>query len=156
MLHDNISSTHEKYEWNTWTIFLLTWNILHVYLVFIMSHDLYHVTWHVSLTWSMSCDIILIIMSMQKNLLGIFKIMSTWFFQNPRRIIMSTWKIYHVQQRRIFLMICSRIKKKEKAESKNCHAKTMLSLKKPINLIWKTPHMCLLGRSSRSKYERRS
>ena len=104
MLHDNISSTHEKYEWNTWTIFLLTWNILHVYLVFIMSHDLYHVTWHVSLTWSMSCDIILIIMSMQKNLLGIFKIMSTWFFQNPRRIIMSTWKIYHVQQRRIFLM----------------------------------------------------
>ena len=107
MLHDNISSTHEKYEWNTWTIFLLTWNILHVYLVFIMSHDLYHVTWHVSLTWSMSCDIILIIMSMQKNLLGIFKIMSTWFFQNPRRIIMSTWKIYHVQQRRIFLMSTS-------------------------------------------------
>jgi hypothetical protein len=31
--------------------------------------------------------------------------------------------------------ICSRIKKKAKAESKNCHAKTMLSLEKPIKLI---------------------
>jgi hypothetical protein len=29
-------------------------------------------------------------------------------------------------------------KKKAEAESKNCHAKTMLSLEKPIKLIWKT------------------
>ncbi len=31
--------------------------------------------------------------------------------------------------------ICSRIKKKAEAESKNCHAKTMLILEKPIKLI---------------------
>ena len=52
--------------------------------------------------------------------------------------------------------ICNRIKKKAEAESKNCHAKTMLSLKKPIKLIWKTPHMLRLGKSPRSKYEGRS
>jgi hypothetical protein len=28
--------------------------------------------------------------------------------------------------------ICSRIKKKEEAKGKNCHAKTMWSLEKPI------------------------
>ncbi len=44
-------------------------------------------------------------------------------------------------------------KKKAEAESKNCHTKTMLSLEKQIKLIWKTPHMCRLGKSPRSKYE---
>jgi hypothetical protein len=38
-------------------------------------------------------------------------------------------------------VIWSRIKKKAEAESKNCHVKTMLSLEKPIKIIWKTPHM---------------
>jgi hypothetical protein len=47
-------------------------------------------------------------------------------------------------------------KKKTEAEGKNCHAKTMLSLEKPIELIGKTPHMCALGKSPRSKYEGRS
>jgi hypothetical protein len=31
----------------------------------------------------------------------------------------------------------------------------MLSLEKPIKIIWKTPHMCRLGKSPRSKYEGR-
>jgi hypothetical protein len=47
-------------------------------------------------------------------------------------------------------------KKKVEAEDKNCHAKTMLSLEKPIKLIWKTPHMCRVGKSTRNKYEGRS
>ncbi len=31
--------------------------------------------------------------------------------------------------------ICSRLKKKAKAEGKTCHAKTMLSLEQPIKLL---------------------
>ncbi len=46
------------------------------------------------------------------------------------------------------------IKKKAKTEGKTCHAKTMLSLEKPIKLLWKTPHMC--RKSPRSEYEGRS
>ena len=52
--------------------------------------------------------------------------------------------------------ICSRLKKRRKPRAKTCHAKTMLSLEKPIKLLYKTPHMCRLGKSPRSKYEGRS
>ncbi len=55
-----------------------------------------------------------------------------------------------------WLVYFQQIKKKAKAEGKTCHAKTMLSLEKPIKLPWKTPHMCRLGKSPRSKYEGRS
>jgi hypothetical protein len=41
--------------------------------------------------------------------------------------------------------------KKAKAESKNCHTTTMWSQKKPIYLVWKTPHMLRLGKSPRRK-----
>jgi hypothetical protein len=45
-----------------------------------------------------------------------------------------------------FKFISSRIKKKTEAESKDCHAKTMLSLEKPIQLIYmqNTPHVYIL------------
>ena len=44
--------------------------------------------------------------------------------------------------------IFSRIKKKAEAEGNNCHAKTMWRQEKPIQLVWKTPHMFRLGSSS--------
>jgi len=44
-------------------------------------------------------------------------------------------------------------KKKTKTEGKKCHAKTMWSQKKPIELIRKTPHMCRLGKSPKRKGE---
>ncbi len=34
-----------------------------------------------------------------------------------------------------FKFICSRIKKKAEAEGKNCHAKIVLTLEKPIKII---------------------
>ena len=40
-------------------------------------------------------------------------------------------------------------KKKAEAEDKNCHAKTMWSQEKPIQLVWKAPHMCRSGKSPR-------
>ena len=47
-------------------------------------------------------------------------------------------------------------KKKAKAEGKKCHAKTIGSKKKPIELIYKEPLMCHLGRTPRRKNEGRS
>ena len=108
MLHDNISSTHGKYDRNTWTIFDVTWNIFHVWnhLVFIMSHHLYHVTWR------FSCQVMTTLWPWHDNYHVIEKRslrhlkdhVNTIFFNNSRRIIMWTWKIYHVQQRNIFLI----------------------------------------------------
>jgi len=46
--------------------------------------------------------------------------------------------------------------KKVKAEGKKCHAKTMRSKKKPIDLIYKEPLMYRLGRTPRRKNEGRS
>jgi hypothetical protein len=40
-----------------------------------------------------------------------------------------------IDTKKISKFICSRIKKKAEAESKNGHGKTMLSLEKPIRLI---------------------
>jgi hypothetical protein len=40
-----------------------------------------------------------------------------------------------LNERGRFEFICSREKKKAEAEGTNCHAKTMLSLEKPIKLI---------------------
>jgi len=47
-------------------------------------------------------------------------------------------------------------KKKAKDKGKKCHAKTMRSKKKPIELIHKVPLMCRLGRRPRRKNEGRS
>ena len=47
--------------------------------------------------------------------------------------------------------ICRREWKKAKAEGKKCHTKNMWHQKKPMKLIWKTPHMCRLGRAPRRK-----
>ena len=67
------------------------------------------------------------------------------------------WQMWSLQARRVKSQVyLQQIKKKAKAEGKTCHAKTMLSLEQPIKLLWKTPHMCRLGKSPRSKYEGRS
>jgi hypothetical protein len=41
-------------------------------------------------------------------------------------------QIHHLETSQVYLQ---QIKKKAEAEGKNCHAKTMLSLEKPITLI---------------------
>jgi hypothetical protein len=44
-------------------------------------------------------------------------------------------KYRHIYESQVGWFICNRFKKKEKAEGKTCHAKTMLSLEKPIKLL---------------------
>jgi hypothetical protein len=73
MLHDNISWTHGKYDWNTWTIFHVTWNIF-----------MYHLTWY------SSCH------NSRRNIIWTWKIYLEKFVRNRKNFYFCTkrWGLF--------------------------------------------------------------